>query len=106
MTRGGINFIYTPLCVSIACEVMLSITYKVVLNITHGVTLSITCKPILSNSYKVEMLYIYIYIYRSITYEVILKFSYINIKPINYYTSLNILFIIYLLARFYSLVNC
>ena len=73
-------------------------------NIAHEVILSITCKVILSNSYKVEILYIYIY--RSITYEVILKFSYINIKPINYYTSLSILFIIYLLARFYSLVNC
>ena len=86
-------------------KVYLILHIKLGSNIAHEVILSITCKVILSNSYKVEMLYIYIYIYiyRSITYEVILN---INIKPINYYTSLSILFIIYLLARFYSLVNC
>ena len=29
MTRGGINFTSTPLCVSIACKVILSIAYEV-----------------------------------------------------------------------------
>ena len=58
MTRGGINFIYTHLCGSIA--------YGVILSITHEVEMlcgSIAHEVILSNSYKVEMLYIYIYIH-------------------------------------------
>ena len=54
MTRGGINFIYTPLCGSIAYKPILDITYKLVL----------------SNPYKVEMLYMCV----SIACEVILNY--------------------------------
>ena len=57
MTRGGMNFTYAPLCVSIASEVILSIAYKVMVSNIHEGILGITYKVIVSITHEAILNY-------------------------------------------------